>query len=339
VDIYVAAIDGSTSPVKLNTAPVSYGSTCAPVMYFAGDDAVVSYCTTLPDAGTSLVASVTGFSGAPTYMTQKNFVNGAAANFVAGYPATGGTLVAFITSAGLQVESIAMSATTPTVVDANGVNGFFNHAGTGMIYFDKTGSIWTSSVTTPAPGELAAGPVFGALALSADDKWLEFSKVQNSMTGLNDMYLVSTTASGADGGNAVTTLDSAQDGANFGSAFTADNSHAIFYTAVNSNGTGNFMSLGLPPSGMAKSITMTGWVGYATSAAKVVYSDNWVNQMGSFQGWADIHSVDLAGTATPATVVTSADSNFFVTKDKSKVVYSWHACPGTAEGVYSIAAP
>jgi hypothetical protein len=209
-----------------------------------------------------------------------------------------------------------------------------------LIYFDKSGDILTSPVVgTPAPAELVAGPLLGTLALSSDDKWLELAKAQSSMSPTTDMYLVSTTPSGADGGNPLTTLDSMTDGANFGDAFTADNTHAIFYTTVNMNGTGNLMSLALPPAAAAKTVTTTGWVSYATKAAKVVYSDNWSNVTGSLQGYADIHSVDLAGTAAPTTLVTSADSNFFVTTDKSTIVYSWHACPGAAEGIYSIPAP
>jgi hypothetical protein len=159
------------------------------------------------------------------------------------------------------------------------------------------------------------------------------------MSTLTDMYLVSTTPGGADGGNPVTTLDSMTDGANFGDAFTVDSTHAIFYTTVNMSGTGNLMSLALPPAAAAKPVTATGWEGFATKAAKVVYSDNWSMVMGSLQGYADIHSVDLAGTAAPSTVVTSADANFFVTTDRSTILYSWHACPGAAEGIYSIAAP
>lgn len=334
-DIYVAGTDGSNA-TKLVTG-ASVGATCNPVLYFAGDDAVVSYCTEQPDASTTFLATVAAISGPPTWQTTQTFANADGANFVAAHGGTSASSVAFVTSAGMQVEAIG--GTTPTVIDANGTNGFFNNAGTSLIYFDKAGNVWTSAIATPAPGQLVAGPILGTLALSPDDKWLEFTKTQDQNTGLLDMYLVSTTASGADGGNAVTTLDGTSDGSNFGDAFTADGSHAIFFTAVNSSGTGNYQSLGLPPSGAAKSVTMTGWVGYATGAAKVAYTDNWVKAMGSFDGWADLHSVDLAGSASPSTIVTSADADFVVTKDKSKIVYSWHACPGAAEGVYSVAAP
>lgn len=333
-DIYVAGTDGS-SPTKL-VGGTSVGNACAPILYFAGDDAVVSYCTAQPDpdASTMNVATVAAITGAPNWQTTQTFANGDAANFVVARAGASASQVAFVTSAGLQVEAIG--GTTPTTIDANGVSGMFNHAGTSVIYQDASGNVWTSPVAAAAPAELVGASVAQTLALSSDDKWLEVA--ENFSHGNTDMYLVSTTASGADGGNALTTLDGMTDGANFGDAFTADNSHALFFTGINSNATGSYMSLGLPPSGAAKAITMTGWVGYATSAAKVVYSDNW-SMAGAFEGHADIHAVDLSGTAAPTTLVSAADASFYVTADKSKVVYSWHGCPGAAEGIYSIAAP
>jgi hypothetical protein len=50
-------------------------------------------------------------------------------------------------------------------------------------------------------------------------------------------------------------------------------------------------------------------------------------------------ALDVSSTAAPTTLVSSADATFYVTADKSKIVYSWHGCPGAAEGIYSIAAP
>jgi hypothetical protein len=154
------------------------------------------------------------------------------------------------------------------------------------------------------------------------------------------MFLVSTTASGADGGNALTTLDGMVTGANFGDPFTADSKHATFYTAVNASGTGTFMSLDLPPTGTASPVSMTGWEGFAATGAKVVYDDNFMNATGSLNGYADIHSVDLSVTPpAPKTVASQADSFFYMTADKSTIVYSWHACPGANEGIYSAAVP
>lgn len=335
-DIYVAGTDGS-NPTKLVTG-ASVGADCVPSLYFAGDDVVMAYCTSQPDASTAQTATVAAVTGAPGWMTTQTFANGDAADFVSSKATSGGSYVAWVTSAGLQAEQIG--GTTPTVIDAKGGNGFFNNAGTSLIYFDAAGDILTSPVATPAPAELVAGPVFGTLALSPDDNWLEFAKSQDSTTGLTDVNMVSTTASGADGGNAVTTLDSMTDGTNFGDPFTVDSTHAVFYSAVNTNnGTGTYNSIGLPPSGMPSKITTTGWVGFASSAAKVVYSDNWASAMGSYQGYADIHSADLSGSAAPTTVVTTADANFYLTSDKSTIVYSWHACSGANEGIYTVAAP
>jgi hypothetical protein len=332
-DIYVAGTDGS-NPTKL-LGGVSWGQFCAPILKFIGDNAVVGYCTTQPDAGTTPVATIAAFSASPTWQTKQTFANGDGFPVFSGNKA--GTMISFVTAGGMYVEPIGGTTMTPTLIDANGTGGLFTNAGTDMLYFDKTTNLWRSPVATPAPVEVAAGPWIGTLARSSDDKWLELAKTQDSTTGLTDMYLVSTTPQG-DGGGAVTTLTNVANGANFFDAFTADNSQALFFTPVDQNGVAPFLHLPLPPAGAPATVSKTGWVEFTTTGTKLVYADNWAS--GCSGGCADIKGVDVASTTpAPTTLVTGADANFQLSADKKTVVYSWNYCAGVTGGIYTIAAP
>lgn len=337
VDIYVAGSDGSNKTKIVSAA--STGANCRPVVRFAGNTPIVAYCTAQPDAGTTLAATIAAYSGATA--TQTFTTADAFYGFSVGSVTNGGTTtysVEYVTNAGMYVETVG--GTTPTLIDAKGAGGIFTHAGTDVLYFENDGSVWRSSVATPAPGELAKGPFAGTLALSTDDKWLEVFLSQNSTTFFTDMYLLSTTP--ADGGNTPTTLASTTAGANFGDAFTADNSRALFFPNVVMSGSAGYVgaydTLPLPPSGMPKTIAQNVWEEFATSGAKTLYNDNYQSNAG-FAGAADIEAVDLAGTAAKTTLVSQADANFFVTSDKKTIVYSWSACPGAKAGVYTLAAP
>lgn len=332
-DIYVAGTDGKNA-TKLVTG-ASWGALCTPYLKFIGDYAVVGYCSSQPDASTSPVATVAAYSAAPNWQTVQTFANADGFPIFSGNAA--GTMISYVNASGMYVETLG--GNTPTLIDANGTGGFFTNDGTSVLYFDKTTNIWRSPIATPAPAEVAAGPWLGTLALSSDDKWLELVKAQDSMTLLYDMYLVSTTPE--DGGTPVTTLTNTTNGSNFGDPFTADNSQALFFTPVDSNGVAPFLHLPLPPTATPGTVSMTGWFELATTGTKVVYADNWAAMPGA-GGNVDIKSVDVgATTLAPTTIVSGADANaFYLTADKKTVVYSWNACPGVVTGgVYAIAAP
>jgi hypothetical protein len=336
-DIFVAGSDGS-NPKKLVPA-ASIGAGCRPVVRFAGNTPVVSYCTSQPDAGTTLNATVAAFSAATGQATQTFTTADAFYGFSIGTTGASAYSVEYVTNAGMYVEAIG--GMTPTLIDAKGAGGIFTHAGTDVLYFENDGSVWRSPIATPAPAELAAGPFAGTLALSSDDKWLELFLSQNATTFFTDMYLVTTTP--ADGGNAPVTLAKTTAGANFGDAFTADNTHVLFFPNVIMSGSAGYVgaydTYALPASGgLPTTIAQNVWEEFATSGAKTLYNDNYASNAG-FAGAADIESVDLAGTAQATTLVSQADANFFLTSDKKTIVYSWSACPGGTAGIYALAAP
>ncbi len=342
-DIFVAGSDGSNKKQLVTAA--SIGTNCRPVLRFAGNTPIVSSCATQPDAGNTF-ATVAAYSAATGQQVQAFATGDAFYGFdIGSVPAGDGGvssyLLEYVTSAGMYVQTVG-SAAAATLIDAKGGGGIFTHSGTDVIYFGSGNSIWRSPIATPAPAEIAAGPFNGTLALSSDDKWLELFLCQDSTTFFTDMYLVSTTP--ADGGNAPTTLTSKTTGANFGDAFTADNTHVLFFPNVIMSGSagyvGTYDTFPLPPpTGMLPTaIAQNVWEEFATTGAKTLYNDNYASNAG-FAGAADIEAADLGGTAMPTTLVSQADANFFVTADKSTIVYSWSACPGAKDGIYTVAAP
>lgn len=343
-DIYVAGSDGSNKTKLVSAASV--GANCRPIVRFAGNVVVVSYCLAQPDAGTMLTANVEAYSGAPNWQTKQTFASGdgfygfSLGPIPAGDAGASGYNIGFLTNAGEYVE--ALGGTTPTLIDAKGAGGgIFTHSGTDIIYFETDGSVWRSPIATPAPVELATGPYAGSLALSTDDNWLEVFLHQDSTTFFTDMYLLSTTAQ-ADGGNTPFTLTSTSAGANFGDAFTADNSHVLFFPNVVMSGAagyvGNYDTFTLPASGMPKTIAQNVWEEFATTGAKTLYNDNYASNAG-FAGAADIESIDLSTSTAAKTLVSQADANFFLSADKQTIVYSWSACPGAKDGIYALPTP
>jgi hypothetical protein len=355
-DIYVAGSDGSNK-TKL-VAAASIGANCHPIVRFAGNTPIVGYCTSQPDGGTTLNATVAAYSGA-MWKTVQTFATDAFYDFSIGpVPSGDGGVsaynVEFVRNAGSVMPSPvamyveALGGTTPTLIDPQGAGGIFTHAGTDVIYVQYGGSVWRSPIATPAPAEVASGQYAGTLALSSDDKWLELFKGQDPTTFFTDMYLVSTTP--ADGGNTPMTLSSCTTsnmmlkcvGANFGDAFTADSSRALFFPNVIMSGAAGYVgaydSLTLPPSGTPTTIAQNVWEEFASTGAKTLYNDNYASNAG-FQGAADIESIDLSTATAAKTLVSQADANFFLTADKKTIVYSWSACPGNNDGIYALPTP
>src|SRR5207249_1821515 len=79
------------------------------------------------------------------------------------------------------------------------------------------------------------------------------------------------------------------------------------------------------------------WNSYATAKPTgIVYNDNW--KKSAPNGRADLRAIpDTSGT--PATLIaTQAEADFFLSHDKTKVVYAWLSSLGM-EGVYVATLP
>ena len=83
------------------------------------------------------------------------------------------------------------------------------------------------------------------------------------------------------------------------------------------------------------------WDEAALSAAKVSYNNNWTQPASNkVFGYADIQAQDLSTTAAASTIVSHADANYYLTADRTKLIYSFSACPSAGTpGIYVIPAP
>jgi hypothetical protein len=237
----------------------------------------------------------------------------------------------------LQAATLATGASV--LIDATATTGVYTSDGQHVVYATSGGAINVAAITGGTPTTLvAAGGYAGVLALSPDNNWLLAYKsaMQDSVgDNLSDLYLASATTPGA-----TTTISSTVTASLFGDAFTTDSSHAIYSAAI-SNGSGTLTALKTAAGSTPSTLAMVDWTNASATGAKVVFNANDTQPAGCGGpgGTADLGSVDTSAT-TPATILVSqADTNFFLTKAKDKVVYSWSYLTNSTAGVWVLPVP
>jgi hypothetical protein len=199
------------------------------------------------------------------------------------------------------------------------------------------GGLYRSTIASPSPTKIVAGLFGGTLALSSDDNWLV--TYETAGTSFTDMYMVNTAAS-----SSLVTLCPTETAAFFGDPFTVDDSQVLFFCNISTSGSGyvgDFDAEKLMAGATKTTVAPTNvWQANSVSGAKVLYNDHYIGG-GPVYGYADIEAVDLSATPlAPTTVVSHADANYFLTADKTKLIYSFSSCPNAgAAGIYVIAAP
>ena len=166
--------------------------------------------------------------------------------------------------------------------------------------------------------------IAGFRSRSPDEKWVLGYATIGARANEGDLYLASTTIPGTP-----TTLSTDLAAGLFDSdGFTADSSHAIYYTDI-AAGVGNFFAVATS-GGTPVPLSTNVWLHYAATGSKVVFNDNYDQATDT----ADIRVVDTA-QATPATVLVSvAGSTFYIAGSKDKVVYSWNYLAGSMAGLW-----
>jgi hypothetical protein len=330
-DVYVATSAGANA-TKLLSGVYYNGTDCNLDLQFAGDTLVVGYCPSEPGDASALAATVAAYSGA-TWTTVQTLSSAA---FYGLSVNKAGTMVAYTTSGGQYVQALGTN-TTPTLIDAAGEGGAtFTTDGLSLIYYRTTG-IYRSTLTSPAPAEIVAGSFGGTLSVSSDDNWL--LTYENASTTFSDMYMTSTAA-----GSTLTTLCATETAALFGDAFTIDVSHALYFCNITTLGEGYVGDFDQAPVAMPSSHSSVAkvnvWQENATNGAKVLYNPGYLGKPG-VDGTADIDSIDLSTSTTAATtVVSEADANYFLSADRSTLIYSFSACPTKATaGIYTMPVP
>jgi hypothetical protein len=338
-DAYVANVDGTGATLLQSSVPgLGQGSKCYPEIAFAGPSPVLAYCTTPPTTG-----NIYSFASPSWSMT--TLQSSVYPYFVAD-PA--GANLMFLSSAGMQV--IPVAGGTPTMIDADGQNGLFTSDGADLVYVTSGGGLYRSPIASPSPTMLVSSGLEGIAALSPDNSTALVYKNYDQSTYTSDLYAASAVTSGA-----LTTLSTAttaavgsviNGGVVYGSSFTGDSSHALFYTGVS---TASYPYLGTLQSG-ALGATSPATLGqnsntaFASGKTKAVFEDNFVLPSGSIVATVDIKSVDTAAGGTPTVVVSQANAgpyygSFFLSPDGTKIVYTQNGASTSSQGVLVIAVP
>jgi len=329
-DLYGANADGSGA--KLLQAGVSGwylangggSSSCYTYFSFAGSYAVLFACSQSGGAPTEQVWSYPspGWQGAQIV---------ANATSLSGFD-NAGTQALVTTSAGLQSVPLAGGATA--TIDPTGAAGLFTSDGKNVVYVTTMGSLARSPVANPAPQQLVASGVQGLWAISPDDKSVLLFESYSQQTGLTDLYI----ASSATAGNAtplVTAQTAMVGGPNSymsGSAFSADSSHALFWSGVAiPMGQQYFPVIGTLQSGPTGAAATAAQLGknsnaaWAVGGSAIAFADN-LAMVGNSASTFDIEWVDTSKTTPATTVVKGAIGStggapFYVAPSRDRVVY------------------
>jgi hypothetical protein len=338
--IAVAGVDGTGKTQLVPLAAVS--TQCPPAIGWAGNDAIAAYCTVTPPAdagaGSAIVARYTGASWTPIDISTSAYSS------FAGNQA--GDHVVFFDTAGL--ESYAVGTGTTTLLDAAGDSFVITPDGTRVVYGTHTGSVVGPFKITPiasaSPATLGSG-ITAFTSISPNGNWV-LGFTQESTTNLTNTILASVITGGTP-----TTLVASPTSALFGDSFTTDSRFAIYTdtvtattTASGSVTTGHLNVVALGPGTPPMALANGAWQDAAGPGSKVVFNQNWAAPANLGFGTADLSEVDLsAAVPTAHPLVLRADANFFLTADRSTIVYSYSTGasgqPTAASGLWAMPVP
>jgi len=268
---------------------------------------------------------VSAFAG-PTW-TQTTIATGVQPRFVVD---ANGTEVIVSSPNGLLWFPIG-GALDGTTIGVAGTYGDFVNDGSAIVYTTTTNDLWRSSVAAPRPMPLSAGIAY-VMATSPDENWVVGFLGLDATTYEVDLYFASATMSGPTS-PLVSTVTGTTGGA-YGDSFTADSSHAIFFTDIgDATATLRVASLGANP-GAPVAIAPNVFAAFATTGPRIVFNDAY----DSTTGTADIVSVDTTNPTATTTLVGAAGAPFYMTAAKDAVVYSWNVA-GSAAGLWVMRAP
>jgi hypothetical protein len=182
-------------------------------------------------------------------------------------------------------------------------------------------------VGSPSPTTLVGSGVTGLHGISPDGAHALYYSRMDAQTLVSDLYLTSTTTPGA-----TTTLSSAESAGVFGDAFTADGSHVLYGTDVDTSTqtmTLDALSVG---GGSPVALTTTGWVIWAATGAKVVFADHYA--WSGTGPHADVRVVDTSKGEVATLVQSQADPDIFLSPAHDQVAYTYSLESGPQMGLY-----
>jgi hypothetical protein len=334
-NLTVAGVDGGGRKTLLTSVDLSNGN-CLPVFRFVGDSALVVASDTPGSSPT--VIKLTAAAGAN--WTATTLVQGADCTF--DVDPTGAWVLAAGASglAGYSVGGASALAIDPAghagrfvgALDAGQVDG---GVADDVIYLDTSGGLRRAPfASAPSPTVLVDGGLHAILAVSGDGNWV-LANEQTSPQGY-DVHLASARVPGSP-----TTLVSDTTGTLVGDPFTADSTYALYGPVLPPDaGQNGFFLFAAPTAAATTDADAEAGVGrdlatyviadFAQAGSKVVFSAGTPGSPVVF----DIFSVVLSTGAPPTRLVSRADSPFFLSPAKDKIVFTWSLDYAPIAGLY-----
>jgi hypothetical protein len=330
-DLTVVNADG-TGKMALVTGVHLDNQECPPFATFVGSAVVASYCTTAgPDAGVAAdagaqpVATLTAYTG--TGWTATTISSAAKPGF---FSDAKGTQLVYQDMSGAWLWAIGMSGKGTQVPGLT--QGGFTSDGSKLVFVNTSGAMQTAAVATPTGTTTLASGFANVLAISPDNNWVLADKMPAQ--GGFDLYLASTTAAGTPA-----TLSSTPGATFYGDPYTADSKYAVWITNQSaSSGTGDLYASATTNGTPAKLGTGV-WINNSATGSKVVFNVNCNGCSGNGAGTADLQAVDVSGTAAPKVLASQADGFFYLSGDKTKIVYGWNYLMGSMTGIWVVPVP
>jgi hypothetical protein len=342
-DLTVSSIDGTGKNVLAKGVTLQGGPCQLPSaqVAFIGTDLVGLSCSPMTDAGAMPGDAGDGGGGAAgpsetlTLYSGPSWTGSVVTTDIS-YGSTfgsdrglgkAGTQVLFLTSAGL-VNYVVGPSSMPTLITSDSTyTGSYSADGSQILYVTQAGAVVVAPAATPSSMTILTTGRFNYIVGQSPDPKSKFAIIATAETrdpmsnavSASDMFLLSTA-----GVNSPSPISMGSSAAPYGQAFTADSNYAVFDDNV-SGGVGTLYVQPTSGSGNPVAIGQNSWIDDEPKASFVVFNVNCGNCTTMYvPGTADIQYLDLAQGMTPTTLVTQADYNFYLTLDKTKLVYSWH---------------
>ncbi len=331
--IVVANIDGTGRQVIETDVPTLSNlnlAGCGVTVSFPGgksDKVAAAWC---PAGSTTQTITVHTVANATNLDVATGIAPNSFASFVSD-PAGSKLLTVFANPDG-GVSSIAVVPTAggqTTKIEDGDIAAFFTST---TVHYLAGTSYKSSPAVNPSPKALATVTGLNGIyptLLPPDQAHVLLFTAQNSTTNGTDLLLVDTTTAG----QTPKTLQATPTGALYGDAWTADSSRVLFVDGIQLIGGGLVGTLRAAPvaTGVPTKVADNVWITWALGGSKITYGDNSANIDGAANFRTDIRTLDLAAAGAVAKlIVNQADANYYVTPDKTKIVYAYEADPASA---------
>jgi hypothetical protein len=316
--LVVKSLDGSST---LPVATISRVGACAARVGATPAAFVVSYCP--PGSDTVALAAVDAMTGAMTSLSAEPV---AVFRVIPG----GGELVAVISTAG---HGTLTTTAGGVVRDYGGNVAALAPAADGSAVFVRAqGALVRAPIDGAASTTLVTSGVASIRAVSASGAALLFNGALATRNGYGSLLLTSGETVGG-----VTTLVATTDGTTFGSAFTADESRALYISGAGDELVGTLRSqsvAGGPSTVHGERV----WTVNAYAHSRVVFSADYA-AVPKRPGHVTLAAADTSSGAAPTVIATDAGAYGFVTAARDRVVFSFHGAAGDGPGLYVASLP